>query len=176
MDARELRPRQLELHSLSQQVVKRREGERLQRQPLERAELERHVRGRAAPHRRQEADTLVAQATEGESEYIRRGCVEPLQIVDRDQNGPRGGEPAEDVQKPGAECPRIRGLGVRLLEQQGHLERASARGGEVLQRRLAAVRQQVGEGGKGEPRLGLDGAVRKDGCALTGRSFDALLP
>ena len=93
--ANECRPRQVQRQPLPEKPMSRANGERFDREPLEgreRAiELERRLDGPAA-HGREKAHRLVVQSPEHEAEHLRRACVHPLHVIERDEQRPFPGE------------------------------------------------------------------------------------
>ena len=92
LDAGELRPRQLEPEPLLEQMVERAQAERAEREPLSRSSGKARSSSNGAatlrrlPQRRQQTDALVAQTAESDLEHAGRGRVEPLDVVERDED------------------------------------------------------------------------------------------
>ena len=82
-------------------------------------------------NRRQEGDALVPQATQGDLQDAGGRRVEPLEVVDRDQDGPSLREQAKRVEKCQPDRVRIGRLLSRLGDEEGHLEGAPAGDGSA---------------------------------------------
>ena len=118
-------------------------------------EAERRRRRAGGSLREQQGDRLVGQAPRSEGEHRGGGPVEPLHVVDGDdeRRGARqGAQRGQGRERDGLLVRRRAGVG----DEQRGLERAPLRGGEVLQR-LGVRAEQVAERGVGEARLRLGG-------------------
>jgi hypothetical protein len=134
----------------------------------------------ACPGRRQHADRLRVEAPEREAERPRRAGVEPLEVVDRDDDRAardelaqrvEGRAPARDRVVLGAErgcveAGRLEQVGERD-EVERHLLLRGPREDDLDARRTAARDRVVPELGLADPRLAADGqrtdAVRQRG-------------
>jgi hypothetical protein len=127
--ADELRVRQLEFQPLFEQAVDRSQAEWKKLEPLEpllgkgSLELERRRRVRGRAQGGQHTDRLVAQAAKGNLEHACRGRVEPLHVVERDEDGPVLSEHPLDVENGEPDRVRIRRVIARLHEPERNLER-----------------------------------------------------
>ena len=127
----------------------------------------------------QRADALVTQPTEREQERPRRRSIEPLEVVDRDEDRRVRCERREDCRgrrgRPRAARQHCR---RRILRSAAPL--SSARRRSVAQRRQQLVghdrAEQLGDPGEGEDSLGLDRAVREDAAAACARALESRLP
>ena len=118
-------------------------------------EAERRGRRAGGSLREQQGDRLVGQAPRREGEHRGGGPVEPLHVVDGDdeRRGARqGAQRGQGGERDGLLVRRRAGVG----DEQRGLERAPLRGGEVVQR-LGVGAEQVAERGVGEARLRLGG-------------------
>ena len=122
-------------------------------------EVERRLRRARGPLRKQQADRLVGQAPGGEAEHRRARPVEPLHVVDGDDERCRPSQRPQPGQR-GERDGLLVGLLVALGQEEGDLERAALRAGEVLQH-LGVGAEEVAERSMGEARLRL-GRTRGD--------------
>ena len=156
VDAAQELPREAQPEPLGQDPPRGAEAERADLEPSQRPPLERALESSldTGALGEQEADGLALEPAHGEVECVGGRRIEPLDVVDRDQQRLTGGQGAQRVQE--AERDRV-GLGRRarrLGPQKGHLQRAQLRSrqaDELL--RLDAV-EQVDQRGKREPRVG----------------------
>ena len=125
-------------------------------------ELERSRDLGAGPKGRKEAHRLLAQAADRKLQDQRRGRVEPLDVVERHDHRPFGGQSAEHVEHCEPDRARLRRLLARLREPERDLERPASRGRSERTTPSMDGLEQIGEPGEGERRLGLD---RCDGRA-----------
>ena len=119
-------------------------------------EVERRLRLARGALREQQADRLVGQAPGGEAEHRRARPVEPLHVVDGDDEGCRPGQRPQPGQR-GEGDGLLVGLLAALGQEEGYFERAALRAGEVLQH-LGVGAEEVTQGSVGEARLRLGGA------------------
>jgi hypothetical protein len=119
------------------------------------------VRASGSP-REEEPDRLSAEAPGGERERIGRRCVEPLNVVDRDDELALLRKPAQDSEQSERDGSTEECAPVRLAPEERHLERLALRLGKAGQHRLGHVLKQVAEGGEGQRDLGLDGSAAQD--------------
>ena len=92
--------------------------EALQPRSLERAFERRRAAGSPGE---QKADLLALQAPRGKRESFSRGWIEPLDIVDSDQERRRGRQRAQRVQEPDCDRVRLRRRTRRLRAQERDL-------------------------------------------------------
>ena len=117
-------------------------------------EPERHpVAVPVGPLGEEEEDALLAEAAQRELEHEGRRAVEPLDVVHRDHE--RGGlrQRPQRAQERDRHRAVVRRLALRVLEQQGDLERAALRRRQLRERVGEHGLEQVGERREGEPRL-----------------------
>ena len=178
----ELRPRQIEADPLSQQVVERPQAQRADREsrePIRRKRaIELHRDGRVGrrPHRREQADTLVTQAAERDLQHTGRRRVEPLEVVEREDDRLPLGEHLEDVEQGQPDGSRVRSNLPGLGQQERDLERAPPqlreRGCHLVEDRC----EQVGEPRERQQRLGLHAPVQQDAAEPLLGFLDTCLP
>ena len=118
---------------------------------------------------------LGGQAPQRELERRRRRTIEPVEVVDGDDDGPLVGELPDEREEGGPQHPGS-WRPPRLRSQQRHLERLAL---HVRNRRvelLRQARQQIGEPGEREPRLGLGRPRCQHRRAPGARTRDRLVP
>jgi len=98
----------------------------------------------------QQEDRPIVQPPQRESECARRGRIEPLDVVDREDNRPLGGEnlqraPDRDTERAQIEAVRV------FLNEECHLERVAPGRRHRRQYALEHVLEQVAEAGVGQP-------------------------
>ncbi len=76
------------------------------------------------PHRREQADALVTQAPERDLQHAGRRRVEPLEVVEREDDRLPLGEHAEDVEHGQSDGSRVRSNLPGLCQEERDLERA----------------------------------------------------
>jgi len=96
----------------------------------------------------------VAQAPGRERESAPRRAVEPLDVVDRNEDGRLPGEDLEAVPDGDAQSARI-DVRLRVVEEERRLERLAPGRGEHGDDVSEGMLEQVAESREGEPRLGL---------------------
>ena len=129
VDAAQELPREAQPEPLGQDPPRGAEAERADLEPSQRPPLERALESSldTGALGEQEADGLALEAAHGEVECVGGRRIEPLDVVDRDQQRLTGSQGAQRVQE--AERDRV-GLGRRarrLGPQKGHLQRAQLR-------------------------------------------------
>ena len=131
---------------------------------------------RACACAREEAHRLRSQAPQGELEHGRGGRVEPLHIVDGDDDGRRSREGAEDVEQSEADGALVGGLRAGVLEQQRDPEGVLARRPERRQRALVDTAEQVGKTRERDRRLSLNCTAGEDNSSSAARFIDTVVP
>ena len=161
-----------------EQPARRVEVERADVEPRERAAaeraLERSHAARAA--REQEADRRAVEPPRGEAQGLGGRRVEPLQVVDRDQDRTGGRQRPQTVEHAQRDRPRLRGVGRRLAAQQRDLERPRLRRGQPVEGVRADAVEQVDQRGERQPRLGVAGPRGEDPVPARPRAGDPGLP
>ncbi len=136
----------------------------------------REAGGCARPQREQEPRAFGRQAPEDETEHAFAGRIEPVGVIDRDEERALARHVPHQREDGRAHRPFVDPLG-----RGGHLDQ---RGGERLalgrrerrQRPIAQRRQQIAQRGKRQARLGLHRARCQHRRARSARSRHALLP
>ena len=119
---------------------------------------------------------LVSQPPEDEPKHALAGRIEPVGVVDGDEQRTLARLVSQERQDRRAHRPLVDSLGRRRrLEQRGG-ERLALRIRERQQRPVAQRRQQIAERGERQSRLGLDRACREHGGTRRARSRHPLLP
>jgi hypothetical protein len=101
-------------------------------------------------------DALFAHPPQRKRQRVRRGRVEPLDVVDGKHDRPVCRESLQCAADSNAERTRIC-AGVGVLDEECHLERAPPRRRQRRQDSLEHVLEQVAEARVGESSLGLGG-------------------
>jgi hypothetical protein len=136
---------------------------------------ERHV-GLGPPAREEEADRLAAQAPGGELQRARRRSVEPLEVVESDYEGSRGGERSEHPEDAERDCSRKRRRSLIIDLQECDLESPALRNGQLGGRRIGNLLEQVAERGEGELGLRLDRPAGEHAVRAVERPQDRFSP
>ena len=116
--------------------MQRADAERAERQPCQPAlreralELDRHLDALRLAHRRKDADPLAPQAPQRDLKRAGGRRVEPLQVVDGNQQRAPLLELAQRVEDRKPDRVRLRRIVLRLGQEQRNLERSATRQGE----------------------------------------------
>ena len=149
-------PRQAQSQALREQPLRRGEAQRADLEPLHAVRalcpLERRRAARAL--REQKADRVVAEASGGEGDCVRGRGVEPLHVVDRDEQRTSRGERADGAQEAHAERSGRWWVGRGLRAQERYLERVQLRRGHVRQLFGGDAVEQIGQRRERELCLG----------------------
>ncbi len=117
----------------------RSDAERPDGEPPERREgaieVERRLDG-PFTQRRENADGLALQAPQREPQDLRGARIDPLHVVECDEQRAVPSECSHDREERNAEQARVRGLSVRLPQEQRDLERAPLDRRQPRQRRF----------------------------------------
>jgi hypothetical protein len=125
--------------------------------------------------RQQEPDPFRRQAARREAEEQRGLRVEPLRVVERNQDGARGGDAAEGAQERGGDDPAI-GADVVRLEEQRSGERAPLDIRQLLERLVGDGHEEIGGRCESEIGLGFRRRGAENGVAGALGSGDSLPP
>ncbi len=139
-------------------------------------EVERHSGRSLDASRDQQPNRLVRQSAGHERESALRGMVEPLHVVDPDEDRALSGERAQDAERSDRHRPLQRLLPYGLPPQERHLERVTLWLGELAQDLVRYLGEQIAERSVGELRLRLDGSTRQHPVRAGSGSRKALLP
>src|SRR5512133_1086061 len=124
----------------------------------------------------QEEDRRVSQASQRERERARRGAVEPLDVVDRENKRTPGSENLHGVPQGDAERARIHRTSRRRLYEERDLERAAPRRGQCRHDELERVLEQVAQPRVSKALLRLGRPRREDAEAALARGLDPSEP
>jgi hypothetical protein len=128
VDLEQRRPREHPPEAIAQQDLDRSETERPQVNPSHGGVHERQLEWRAYAvadvATGEECKRRRLDAPDGERQSVERRPIEPLDVVDRDDEGPARSESLECVPDRNGESPRI-DAPFELLEQKRSLERAA---------------------------------------------------
>jgi hypothetical protein len=90
-----------------------------------------------------------------------RLLIEPLGVVDGDDNAPVVRKPPQEAEQPGRDRARLGGLARRLLEEERNAERATLRRGQPTDL-VVDFSQEVAEAGVRQLAFGLRRARLED--------------
>ena len=113
------------------------------------------------PERQEQADRLHAEPMSGERQGSRRGSVQPLDVVHRDDHRRIGCKAPQDSEHAEPDCPFVGRHVAGRREEEGNAEGARLRLGKLLDRHRR-FREQVGDAGEGEASLGLERPSSQD--------------
>ena len=117
---------------------------------------------RLPPPGDEQADRRLSEPTGDELERTRRRRVEPLDVVDGQENRSGLGQRAHDAEEAQRDGARLRRGAFGLPPEQRNLERVPLRFGEPRHRFGRDVLQQVAERGERELRLRIDRPADQD--------------
>ena len=138
------------------------------------AALERRLALRACREEKAHRDAVEAARRVGER--VGGRAVEPLDVVDRDEDGLPGGERAEGAQEADRDR-RALGRGARRRRpKQRDLERVQLRGREATELGRCDPVEQVDQRRERVLGLGIGGSRREHAKTAIPRSVDARLP
>ena len=171
---------------LAQEPVQRSNAQGPNRHPLEVLDRERSLECRGLnsirqPPREQQQHAARRGPSKREAEGARRGRVEPLHVVDRDDDRPVVRQHLQRGASRDPERPRIDPVCGRILEEECALERAASRRRQRRQHDVEDVLEQVAEARQSQTALGLGGPRGKDAqsprmCTLDARKPKRRLP
>ena len=177
-DAAEEMPRQRQSEPPEQDAPRRPEAQRADVQDLEPTCLERLLEGRRRPSAlgEQNADVALVEPSRSVGERGGRRRVEPLEVVDRNEQRCRGCEGAQRPEEADRDRLRFRGRTGGGRSEQRHLERLELRSGQSRQLLAPDAVEEVDERRERELRLGVARPHREDAQALIASSGDSGLP
>jgi hypothetical protein len=123
----------------------------------------------------QEENRLLVHTPKREGKRARRGRIEPLDVVDGDDNGPFGSQNLQRAADSDAEGARIEAFRL-VLDEERDLERPSSRWGQRGQNVVEHTLEQVAEHHIGESLLRLDWPRRQDAQSSLTSGLDACKP
>jgi hypothetical protein len=126
--------------------------------------------------RDQEADVGVLEPPGGEHERVGGRSIQPLDVVDGNDEGLGGGQRTQRAQQAGRDGARLEARADRLGPQERHLQRLALRSSETGQRSHVDVLQQIGEGSERQLRLGVARTRGEDTQPPAPRGVDSGLP
>ena len=124
----------------------------------------------------QEEHAASAEPSQRERQRARRGRVEPLEVVDRDDKRLVRAQDLQRATHGYTQRARIDPIYGRLLEKERHLERAPPRRRQPRKNLVEDVLEQIAEPRVGEPVLGLSGSGRENAQSARPRMLDACKP
>jgi hypothetical protein len=171
-------PRQAEAEPVGQEAADRADAERADLETLQPFPLERPLQlGPAARTLGEEkANRLALEPARGERERLGGGRIEPLHVVDRDEERLVSGQRAQPVQESDGDRLRVRRCTDGLGPQQRDLQRAQLRGRQLCELVRADAVEQVDQRREGEPRLGAARPGGENAQAVLPRNVGPGLP
>ena len=181
MDAEQRLAREGSSEPVAQEPVEAADAERADREPLRAFRAQRsledgRVRARVAPVREQQEHAARAGPPQRERESERRRCVEPLNVVDREEKRPSLREQLDGAAGRGAERPWVHGLLGRALDQKCDLECPPSRRREGRQHLVQHLLEQIAEADVSEALLGLGRPRLEDAKSQRPRLLDPVEP
>ena len=178
VDAAQELPCEAQPEPLGQDPPRSAEAERADLEPSQRPPLERALESSLKTESlgEQEADGLALEAAHDEVECVGGRRIEPLDVVDRDQQRLTGSQGAQRVQE--AKRDRV-GLGRRALRlgpQKGHHQRSQLRSRQANELLRLNPVEQIDQRGKREPRVGAARPRRQHPPAVHPGELEADLP
>jgi hypothetical protein len=168
VQAYEHRPTRRSAQLRSEDAVQRSDAERIELDPQLLAHTERRFDiTRARAQGDEEGNPLVLQSARDEADQERARSVEPLDVVDRNNDGTvlrQEPERSEKRRRHGALIGRLRS---GLCAQERNVERAPLRRRERVRDILVRCIEEIAQPGKGEVRLGFARGAREN--PITGR-------
>ena len=165
--AQQQRTPEREVETCPAQLVDRRDRHRAERQAreLRRDRLgyirgRRHVRG--DPHRREQADGSRVEAARGEREHECGGPVQPLQVVDRDDDRAVDRQHAQRAEKGRGHRPLVGWCAAGVRQEQRDLERTPLRRRQRREDLVERVAEKVAQARERELHLGATRAGGED--------------
>ena len=160
---------------VAEQPVHRADAERLELDLLQwqaRLELE-HPGSGDEPPGEQDADVFLPEPPESEGQSARGRRIEPLDVIDRDDDWLAIAQQVQDVPDCDSECPVVDRIIVRFFDEQRDLECVPPRGRESRQHIAENALEQISEAGVREPALGLGGPGAEHAQPPRGGLLDA---
>ncbi len=142
----------------------------------ERGGLERWSHPRCVPDAHEQRDARATQTPERDPQDARRRGVEPLEVVDRDEEVGIGRQEREHVEHRQPDRFGLGRRGARILEQQRHAQGPQPGRREVVLDLGENRADEIGDPREREPRLGLHGSMDEHARAARDRLVDAALP
>ena len=132
------------------------------------------LRARGHPQRGQNPDGFRPKPADGEGEHL-GGCgIDPLDVVDRQQDGPGLAERAQQSRRRQGDREPIR---THVADPEERcIDRLALRFGKFVTRLLEYIGEQVPEGREGHPGLGLDRSRGKNPVSRARPGLDAAEP
>ena len=180
MQPQQQRARKAGVEPVAQQLAHRSDGERADLDLLQPSgadgalELGRR-RSLVAATREQEEDRLLVQAARGEQQQPEGRRIEPLEVVDRDDDGALRGELPQRGQERDRERTQV-GLLLALLQEKRDRERVPLRRRQRRQHHVVHSLQQVAERAEQQLHLGLRTRRAQDAIPARRRVGQRLLP
>jgi hypothetical protein len=169
------------MHAVAQEYVERTDAQRPERQPpdvllCERPLDLRRLRAVRVPPRQQQEHPAPIEPPQRERELVGRRRIEPLEIVDRDDQRPVLGEHLEGIANGEPERARIHGFRSRVLQQERGLEGAPPRRRQPRQHVVEHTLEQIPQACVREAALSLGRSRDENPRSALARTLDACKP
>src|SRR5262245_55562239 len=125
---------------------------------------------------RQNADSSLMQATQRNRKDCSRRFVEPLEIIERQNDRTLPGQLDQDIQHTQTDCPRVRRRRDVVAEEQRHLQRPTPWRGDLIRNHVQYRGDQIDECGERESVLGLDASMLEYPVAGLPTQLNSALP
>jgi hypothetical protein len=169
-------PRQAQLEPFREHPPRRAETERPHLQPLDGCEGALERDGSTGPPGKDERHRTRVEAPGGECEGVSGGSVQPLKVVDGNEQRAVGRERAQRIPKAerdrSAIGRRVSGLGP----EERQLQRSQLRSGQAVEAAQVHIVEQVDQAGKRQLRLGPARSGRQDAYSAPAGDVDRGLP
>ncbi len=180
MDSVQRRPRERHADLVAEKPVQRSRAQRPQPHStdfeISPSETEwRHTLARDALGH-QEAGRFIDQPARHELEHERRGRIQPLHVVHRQEDAPICGQPLDDAKTRRRDRPLIRWRPLLLREQERRFERTPLDRGDRSERFAQYRLEQVGQPRKRQPSLALCRTRDEDANIALSRLFQPDAP
>ena len=181
-DADQHRPRQRLAEPGPDDVVEGRNTQRADADPDDQAGWQRPLQGQAIgaritePAGGQDPHARGPKPPHREVQHAGRWRIEPLQVVDCDQQRPPCRQLQQDAADRRRQRARVAQRAVGVAAQQRHLQRLPLRRRQAREEIVAKPGQQVGERGQRELGLALGGAAGQGGVAARSGALGGGLP
>ena len=117
----------------------------------------------------------MIEPAEGEPQHMRRGAVQPRQVIDRNQDRGAGRKHPESIEDRKRDCASIGSL-PRTATQERRLERPPPKRRQRTLNRLELWLEKIPQSGVGEAGLGVVRAASKDTVRASHSGTDSLPP
>ena len=171
-------PGEIEAEPLREHTPEGAHAQRLHLEPCEPARPECRLEGRLSlrPRREEEADGDALEPTRRVRQRVGRRAIEPLDVVDRDEEGLPGGKRAQGAEEADRDRRPLGRRPRRRRAEERDLERVQLRGREAAELVRRDPVEQVDQRRERVLGLGVGRSCREDAEPVLARCVDARLP